>query len=153
MDRKECFLHNPGVIAAVLKAAITSGLEEAASRNSKHGAMVAAIVLDGKLYLDAQALGGDVTKENDLDIKWEDNPNAGINYVGYAIGKVMQSIRTGTFSNEGKALGYGESDAVGSYCTMCFCIDSNVLFQLLTAYSGMSSEDDFRIAHEACNSG
>jgi hypothetical protein len=118
--------------------------------------MVAAIVLDGKIHLDAQAFGGDVTNENNPDRNWEGDPNVGINYVGYATGKVMQSMRTKAPSNEEDALGYGESDSAGSYREICFCVDpagNKIEFLLLAAYSGMEPEEDLQIAQIACRSG
>lgn len=156
MEQSGCFLHNPGVISAVLESTLAGGLEAARLLGATHGAIVAAIVVDGKLHLDAQALGGDVMTENNPNRKWIEDPKTGINYVGYATGKIMQSIRTGVPSNEGSALGYGESDAVGSYREICFCLDpdgNKIQFLLLAAYSGMSSEEDLRASQDACRDG
>lgn len=154
MDKK-CFLRNPGVIDAILEATMKGGLEEATNLGAKMGVMVAAIVVDGELYPAARAFGNDIMEEIEPYKKWEGDQKIGVNYLGYAFGKLAQSIRTGLPSKEGSALGYGESDDAGSDLEICSC--SNFMgpktFKLLAAFSGMSSKEDFQIAHAACGSG
>lgn len=152
MDKVKCFLYDPGVMDAVLQAALAGGLKKAADLKAKQGAVVAAIVVNGELYLQSQAISGDVATEYDPDITWEEDPIIGINYVGYAIGKAMQTLRTSIPSKEGGAIGYGESNDVGSDREICFCHNhkgEKVQFLLILSYSGVSSQEDYQIARAA----
>lgn len=150
------FLHQPDVMSSILERILTFGITNAKSRGADHGAIVAAFYIDGELFLRSRACNGDIAKESNPNLTWEDDHHIGINYVGFAIGKIMQSIRTGTFSEEGSALGYGESDAKGSYREICFDrnkVGEDIPFELHAAFSGLDSDTDFDIAHEAIRSG
>ncbi|MEI6054402.1 MAG: hypothetical protein WCQ49_03525 [Candidatus Saccharibacteria bacterium] len=154
MENEKLFIGNPVIMDSVMSFALDSGIGLAESMGAKFGTLVITIVLNGKQYLQAATVYGDIFTDYSRVVTYDDAPGiVGINYPGYAAGKAYQSIRTGKPSKEGSALGFGESDSEGSYCSSWYYEvegeNRTFGFFLTTSFSGLKPEQDYVIAKSA----
>ena len=156
MGKSDLFISNPATLDELMSTALSFGIGYAKSIGAKFGTLVVTIVLNGKQYLQAESIGGDIATDYDPIITFDDSPGiVGINYPAYAAGKAYQSIRTGELSEEGVALGFGESDSAGSFCATWHYEDptdkSVTSFFIATSFSGLTSLEDRCVAECAAS--
>lgn len=144
---KHPFLYGNKSLYGILDSGLEALMAKAEELGATCGAGGIAIVFeDGKLYSTFEPIDGDWSKSYDMEKTWPGESEKGIDYLGYAMGKMAQSVRTGKPSIEDGTPDYGESASIGSACLVCKLQalpgNEETNFKLIAVYSGMTSEDD-----------
>lgn len=137
-------LRNPTFIQKVLEIGLKMLLEEAKSLGAVCGVGGVGIVVEGELQTKFAPLDGDWSLAYDADKQWDGESEKGINYLGFAMGKMAQSVRTKEPSTDYPItrFDYGESNDDGSFCEAFYC--DGFRYELHAVFSGLSSADDKR---------
>jgi len=156
LDKSKFFLGKPSVRADVMETALNNGIAHAKELGATFGTLKVSIVLDGEEYSHAKSVGGNIAMDYNPTDEYEDMPGiVGTSYPGYASGKAYQSIRTGKPSEEGSALGFGESNSAGSDYKRFYRLNEDnetIEYAVVTVFSGLSPEQDFTVAQTAMGS-
>jgi len=136
-------------IADILDTGIAALMKKADELGAQCGAGGVGILVDKRLYILCEPFRDwmsafDPTKTWPEDEDFDpDNPRTGINYVGYALMKMAQSVRTGKPSQTIGILGYGEADDIGCAVGKCFIESlSEDYVTIFAVFSGMTSKYD-----------
>ncbi|MEI7539507.1 MAG: hypothetical protein WCJ36_01920 [Candidatus Saccharibacteria bacterium] len=155
MKKVLCFLHKKGVVDIILELALSSGIKEAKCLGVTDGAIAAAIIVNGELYLKSRAFEGNKIKENNPNKLLDKGSKTIINYVGYATNKIMESVHTITPPFVETVPVHSEVNNIGLDYEVYFCknqYEEESTFILTTAYSGADSINYHQITNTACRS-
>lgn len=137
------FLKDSSIRNTLLESGLIKVMAAAEARNATCGVGGVAILYEGRLYPLFAPLHNDWSLAYDPDKQWPDETQKGINYLGYAMGKLAQAVRTKEPSTDFPIthFDYGESNDVGSFCETMFLEDGGS-FEFHAVYSGMESNQD-----------
>ena len=149
--KSDTFLYKEEVISRIIDDCLVDGFEVAHDEfHAKNGALGGCLVLDGIIQnLKVVAINGNVADSSRIGVA----DKRDINYLGFALMKLSQSIRTGRDSQSCVALEAGEADCLGSvYLTFEACdVNGNKTeFSICFVFSGLpEAEKDMHIASKA----
>lgn len=136
-------LKDSSIRDSILEAGLIKVMAAAEARNATCGVGGVAILYEGRLYPLFAPLHNDWSLAFDPDKQWPGETEKGINYLGYAMGKLAQAARTNVPSTDCPITryDYGESNDVGSYCETIY-LEYGGSFEFHAVYSGMESNQD-----------
>lgn len=149
-------LSDPSSIQRIFGAGIKELNNAANSLGATAGVCGVGILIGEKVLTEFSPLNGDWSLVSSPDETWPDDEAKGVNYLGYAMGKMAFAIRTKSDSATSsiEALSYGESDSLGcAYFKEADHVldDSDNLLELdfLAVFSGMDERADLDAAKVA----
>ena len=137
------FLKDSSIRDTILEAGLFKLMAAAEARDATCGVGGAAIVYEGRMYPLYAPLHDDWSLAFDPEKQWPGEKEKGIDYLGYAMGKMAQSVRTHEPSTDFPITKYdfGESNDVGSFCET-ISLEDGGSFEFHAVYSGMESNQD-----------